>query len=145
MTNSSLEKQVQRLLAAIESIERFLQSDPKRIEHDLTKPQLLTLVHVARKKCCTMTELSKLTGYATSACTGIVDRMIKKKLVRRERDEKDRRVVNVLVTDRGTEAASAFYRKVLKNAQSALEKVDEKEREKFVFLFEKIAAEFRKG
>lgn len=124
---------------ASESIERFLQTDPRRIEQDLTKPQLLTLVHLTRKKCCTMTQISKLTGYAMSACTGIVDRMIRKKLVRRERDEEDRRVVNVLVTDKGAHAANTFYTKALKNAQAVLDKVNEDEKERLVSLLERIA------
>lgn len=123
---------------------RTLRSNPNRTDYDLTKPQMFALIQIVRKKGCTMTELAKLTGYAMSACTGIVDRMIKKKLIRRVTAENDRRIVKVTATDKGVQIADSFYRKVIKNTVAVLEKLDERERGSLVLLFEKIANGFEK-
>lgn len=140
----SLEKQAERLLTIFEAVVRTLRYNPNKTNYDLTKPQMFALIHIVRKKSCTMTELAKLTGYAMSACTGIVDRMIKKKLIKRVTAENDRRIVKVTATDQGVQIATSFYKKVIKNTVAVLEKLDKGEREKLVLLFEKIASGFEK-
>jgi len=55
-----------------------------------------------------MSELGRQTGYPTSALTGIVDRMIRKKLVRRIRDDNDRRIVKVTATSSGLKTRPRF-------------------------------------
>jgi DNA-binding MarR family transcriptional regulator len=89
-----------------------------------------------------MSKLGKLTGYPTSALTGIIDRMIKKRLVRRVRDEHDRRIVKVEATANGLKLARQSYRIILRNTGSILQKVDPDDREKMVSLVEKIAGSF---
>jgi DNA-binding MarR family transcriptional regulator len=138
----TLKTQADRLFTAVEAIEKSLEHDFAGAELDLTKPQLKTLIAVYHAKCCTMSELGKLTGYPTSALTGIIDRMLKKKLVKRVRDNDDRRIVKVTITDTGSSLAAEFHRKLMRCLSVVLEKIGPDEREKMVTLMEKIAAGF---
>jgi DNA-binding MarR family transcriptional regulator len=53
---------------------------------------------------CQVSEVAGHLNVTLSASTGLVDRLVKSKLVTRERDQKDRRVVWVKVTPEGEEA-----------------------------------------
>jgi DNA-binding MarR family transcriptional regulator len=137
-----LKAQAERLFKAVEGIERSLEHDLIGSEMDLTKPQLRTLMAISRAGCVTMSELGKLTGYPTSALTGIIDRMIKKKLVQRVRDDDDRRIVKVIATPPGAALAAGFQRKLLRSFSVVLGKMELREREKMVSMIEKIARSF---
>src|SRR3954452_5951956 len=53
--------------------------------------------------------LAELTGLTTGAITGVIDRMEKAGLVRRERDEEDRRKVYVVVVPEAIAKVGRFY------------------------------------
>lgn len=63
--------------------------------------------------------LAEVTGLTTGAITGVVDRLEKAGLVRRERDEKDRRKVFIAVVPEAIARLSQFYVPM----QQAMEKV----------------------
>lgn len=56
---------------------------------------------------CQVSEVANHLSVTLSAATGLVDRLVKAKLVTRERDQKDRRVVWVKITPEGEEAVRA--------------------------------------
>jgi MarR family 2-MHQ and catechol resistance regulon transcriptional repressor len=65
-----------------------------------------------------------------SNLTGIVDRLEEKKLVLRKRDENDRRVVHVVLTEKGTKLYKTtipLFEKSLSRIFSSLEKPQQKE------------------
>lgn len=69
---------------------------------DLTVPQFYTLLHLAQCAGETkMSDLARATHQSAASLTGVVDRLIDKRLVERIRPEGDRRQVMVMVTDRG--------------------------------------------
>ena len=68
----------------------------------LTFPQFTTLgVLVAHNQACTMSDLTNVTFHDPPTMTGIIDRLVKMKLVQRSRSETDRRVVLVQVSPAG--------------------------------------------
>jgi DNA-binding MarR family transcriptional regulator len=69
---------------------------------DLTVPQFYTLLHLASYESeCKMSDLARATHQSAASLTGVIDRLIDKRLVARERSEGDRRQVTVTVTERG--------------------------------------------
>jgi DNA-binding MarR family transcriptional regulator len=65
-----------------------------------------------------------------SNLTGIVDRLEEKKLVSRQRDDQDRRVVHVVLTDRGTKLyknSIPLFEKSISLVYTALDKAQQKE------------------
>jgi DNA-binding MarR family transcriptional regulator len=141
---SQLIIQAERVFSAVTAIERGLERDHFRAEFDLTHPQLMTMVTIARCKQCTMSELGRITGYPTSALTGIIDRLIGKKLVVRVRDNQDRRIVHVSLTPSGVRLADKLRDRILTHTARVLEMVGAAEREKMIQTVEKIADAFVK-
>ena len=69
---------------------------------DLTIPQFHTLMHLSH--CadeCKMSDLARATHQSAASLTGVVDRLLEKRLAARVRPDGDRRQVMVTVTDNG--------------------------------------------
>jgi len=76
-----------------------LQDDLERL--DLTPPQFYVLATIGYAGGLPFGEIGEKMMVTVSNLTGIVDRLEEKKLVARERDARDRRVVRVMLTDKG--------------------------------------------
>ena len=74
---------------------------------DLTFPQALVLTALGEEGSMPISRLAQYTGSANSTVSGIVDRLERLGLVKRERSEQDRRVIYVALTE---EYASAQKR-----------------------------------
>lgn len=85
---------------------RFNLSSHKKLENDLhnldlTPPQFYVLATIGYAGSLPFGEIGAKMMVTVSNLTGIVDRLEEKKLVLRKRDQKDRRVVHVLLTEKG--------------------------------------------
>lgn len=83
----------------------LLHVDRRLAEHDLTHAQWLPLYKLAMGHCATMAELARDTSLDPAAITRALDRLEAKGLLRRERSQQDRRVVLLVLTPEGREAA----------------------------------------
>ena len=86
---------------------RFNLSSHKKIEFDLgkvglTPPQFYVLATIGYAGSLPFGEIGAKMMVTVSNLTGIVDRLEEKKLVVRKRDDTDRRVVHVTLTEKGT-------------------------------------------
>jgi DNA-binding MarR family transcriptional regulator len=85
---------------------RFNLSSHKKLEADLgklglTPPQFYVLATIGYAGSLPFGEIGAKMMVTVSNLTGIVDRLEQKKLVLRKRDETDRRVVHVTLTEKG--------------------------------------------
>ena len=85
---------------------RFSLQSHKKLEDDLEKlgltpPQFYVLATIGYAGELPFGEIGAKMMVTVSNLTGIVDRLEEKKLVVRKRDENDRRVVHVVLTDKG--------------------------------------------
>ena len=85
---------------------RFSLQSHKKLESDLDKlgltpPQFYVLATIGYAGGLPFGEIGAKMMVTVSNLTGIVDRLEEKKLVVRKRDENDRRVVHVVLTERG--------------------------------------------
>lgn len=69
----------------------------------ITPPQFGLLYCLHQRGQITMSELSREMHLTHGASTGMVDRLVKMKLVERQRSKKDRRIVFVSISSRGKE------------------------------------------
>ena len=76
-----------------------LQDDLERL--DLTPPQFYVLATIGYAGRLPFGEIGEKMMVTVSNLTGIVDRLEQKKLVARERDARDRRIVRVMLTGKG--------------------------------------------
>ena len=80
---------------------RSLRSGPIDLPADLTLQQLRVLGLIAQAPGLTNHDLRQALGVSAPTCTGLVDRLVDKGLVRRGEDDTDRRVRRVHLTDAG--------------------------------------------
>jgi MarR family transcriptional regulator, organic hydroperoxide resistance regulator len=91
----------------------------------LTIPQFFTLVIIhSCERGCTMGTLADETHQCSATMTGIVDRLLKMKLVERTRDENDRRLVLVTLTKAGREILRNALDERLERLRAVLKHID---------------------
>lgn len=105
----------------------------------LSPQEIRVLRTVGRQECCMMTSIAAAIRLSLSSVTGLIDRLVEKKLVRRDRSSEDRRVVQVALTDEGRELHSASMQGRLGLARDLLKTLDASEQEALLSLFGKIS------
>lgn len=110
----------------------------------ITLAQFQALSLLVEKKGCIMSELARGMSQSFSATTGIVDRLIRDGLTRRERDNKDRRVVRVFITSEGKYTVEQFKRYRKEHLISILESLKEKDRKTLLRAMEIFAQAIKK-
>ena len=82
---------------------------------------------------CTMRTLAKESLIAPSAATRIVNDLIKKKLVRREADPSDRRLVRLKINPQANELFANIHIEAAGILTRVLEKLNDKEQDALIF------------
>jgi DNA-binding MarR family transcriptional regulator len=82
---------------------RTLSDEPA--SRQVSMQQLHILMELQERGTLTITTLSAILGISPPSASSIVDRMEQHGLITRVRDESDRRVVRISITDRGAAAA----------------------------------------
>jgi len=114
---------------------RFSLLSHKKLEDDLSKlgltaPQFYVLATIGYAGGLPFGEIGAKMMVTVSNLTGIVDRLEEKKIVARKRDQHDRRVVHVVLTDKGLKlykTAIPLFEKSILHVFSSLEKPEQKE------------------
>lgn len=114
---------------------RFNLLSHKKLEDDLDKlgltpPQFYVLATIGYAGGLPFGEIGAKMMVTVSNLTGIVDRLEEKKLVSRRRDENDRRVVYVVLTEKGAKLYKntiPLFEKSIAQIFSSLEKPQQKE------------------
>lgn len=105
----------------------------------LTMPQFVTLLHLhyCRGECA-MSALAEATHQSAASLTGVVDRLLEKDLVRRERHEDDRRKVMVAVTPEGEAVLEAIKQARREQMAAALSDLAQHEIAELMRLLDKV-------
>jgi DNA-binding MarR family transcriptional regulator len=106
---------------------------------DLTIPQFHTLMHL--NHCsgeCKMSDLARATHQSAASLTGVVDRLLEKRLVARVRSEGDRRQVVVTVTDGGRALLAEIKRARRAEMLAALEHIPPSEIKELLRLLDAV-------
>lgn len=93
-----LEQELRHLCTIVKKKGREILSD-----FEITPPQFEALQYLLSEENITIGELSNKMYLACSTITDLIDRMEKNALVKRVRDEKDRRIVRISVLEKGHE------------------------------------------
>ena len=86
----------------------------------------------------TMSEIALALNVSMGAATGIVDKLIEKGMVKRERDSQDRRVVRVELEKAGRKAAEDVYRERVDISNDFYSVLDAREKEEMLRMFKKV-------
>lgn len=138
MSSSLLEK-MERLQEAFRSTMRVIGPQLSEPVPGLTGPQFYILYQLEQKGRCTVGELADSMCVKPSAITAMIDRLDKHDYVIRDRDEEDRRVVHIRLTDAGKDILTQAKQKRQETLQEHFSILTAEELESFVTTFEKLA------
>lgn len=104
----------------------------------ITYDQHYTLRYIDFAGTCTSTELADAFDVKKSAITAIINRLTEKELIKRTRDEKDRRVIYLTLTDKGRKFYTKTEKKIQKLVESLITSFEESEIIAFIETYEKL-------
>lgn len=102
-----------------------------RLGMSLNKTQGRTLLFLDDRIEATMTSIHEAIGLEKGSLTGVIDQLIKKKLVERKSDRADRRKVIITLTDKGRRKAEILRMEIADHIKSNLEKLPAEDRKRF--------------
>jgi DNA-binding MarR family transcriptional regulator len=122
---------------------RFNLLSHKKLEADLEKqgltpPQFYVLATIGYAGGLPFGEIGAKMMVTVSNLTGIVDRLEEKKLVSRKRDERDRRVVHVVLTEKGARLYKSTIPLFEKSISAIFAAVDKSQQKKLSALLRKL-------
>jgi DNA-binding MarR family transcriptional regulator len=125
---------------------RFGLQSHKKLEDDLNKvgltpPQFYVLATIGYAGGLPFGEIGAKMMVTVSNLTGIVDRLEEKKLVSRKRDENDRRVVHVVLTDKGAKLYKSTLPLFEKSVSAIFEPLDSTQQKELSALLRKLYPE----
>lgn len=108
-------------------------------EFKLSRPQVMVLFFVFRQKDgATGKDLAKFLNVTSGAVTQFIDVLVKKKLLQREEDSKDRRILRIRLTSMAQEKFASFKKSYYKSMGPAFKGLSEAEIEQLAILIQKI-------
>lgn len=116
----------------------------EHIRHGLTIDQFSTLRYIKKNTNCTSSELADVFCVGKSAITAIITRLVDKHYIRRVRDQKDRRVVYLSLTEEGEDIYHWVEGKINEKIGLYLNSFNESEIESFIQSYEKLATIIKK-
>jgi DNA-binding MarR family transcriptional regulator len=92
---------------------------------EITPPQFDALQHLIHEENLTIGELSTKMFLACSTVTDLLDRMERNELVKRVKDENDRRIVRIVVLDKGHDLIKGVMANRINYVESIIAELDE--------------------
>ncbi|WP_409291194.1 MarR family winged helix-turn-helix transcriptional regulator [Peribacillus sp. SCS-37] len=105
---------------------------------EVTSDQHYMLRYIYKSRECTSTELAEVFEVKKSAITAIINRLWEKDLIERTRDEKDRRVVYLSLTEKGEAMYLEAEERIYLLVESLISRFEQEEIEKFLETYEKL-------
>ena len=121
----------------------------KRETNPLTRgqisfPQMVALDYASHHSKVKMTDLSKVLSIQLSSTTVLVDRLIRQKMLKRERDDQDRRLVWVTVTPKGKRVVSQILEQKRRSIKGIFRVLTERERDQYLGILSKVYGHLKK-
>jgi Transcriptional regulators len=98
----------------------------------ITLPQFFVLNHLDKHGESKMNELAKVMDVTTAAATGIVDRLVRLGYTARSYDPKDRRVIYIKLTQKGSDMVKRIGRQRREVTSDVFGKISKEERESYL-------------
>jgi len=138
----NLEERARRLTEHLQTVMEEAESVDKKnsaVREKLTWQEIRVLRAAGRQDCCTMSGLADMICLSVSSATGLIDRLVSKKLVKRDRSSEDRRVVQVELTEQGRALNEEAMAGPVEFARGMLKGLNTEEQEALIALFRKIS------
>ena len=104
----------------------------------VTTSQMVTLMRIYEKSTIRVGILSKEMHVAAPTITGVIDRLTRNGYLKRTHDKKDRRVVNVELTEKGKNLVGHILSEINKRWYKILLHLTEEERDNYIRILRRI-------
>jgi DNA-binding MarR family transcriptional regulator len=138
----SLENRARKLVDHLHVVMEEAESVDKKgaaAREDLSWQEVRVLRAIGREDCCAMKRLADCICLSLSSATGLIDRLVSKKLVKRDRSSEDRRIVQVELTDEGKALNEEALEAPVDFARGLLKGLNAEEQEALVSLLGKAS------
>lgn len=105
----------------------------------LGKLDIIALEAVSNGEGLIMSELARILDIKVNTATGIVDRLVNRKLLKRERNHGDRRVIRLYLTERGRKTVMAYQDRRANFFREMMSALTKAEQDAFISVLVKIA------
>ena len=105
---------------------KLLRMDLGGISGDLSRLHF-GIMEILSERDMTVTELARMTNMSKSQMTAAIDKLVKLDVLERHPDEKDRRVINIVLTEHGRILLREVRRKIKQSIRKALSSLTPKE------------------
>ncbi|NMC08026.1 MAG: MarR family transcriptional regulator [Candidatus Lokiarchaeota archaeon] len=119
-------------------------SDPFTIEGDNNGRATAIVLILGREGAIRMSDVAKRLHFSPSSATIIIDKMVRKGLVKRVSQENDRRIINIILDKEGQAAFKRLNSELVNSLDKILSPLSADERSRFIELFRKIARGLKK-
>jgi len=122
--------------SATRKIQKYYNS--KYADYGITIAQSFILFSLLENNGSLIKELAERLNLDSSAITGLVDRLEKENLVKRQVDSEDRRAFRILLTEKGKKLAETVFPIAQDFNDKIISNLSKKERDMFISLLTKI-------
>lgn len=128
----------------------FMREAMKRMAKPMTKgnitlTQMGILTVLREMKSCKMKDIAKSLYITTSAATGLVDRMVKAGFLKRVADDKDRRIILIEMTRKGSDIIEEIEKARFKMLMDMFGKLTSAERKRYLETVRKLCTIMTEG
>lgn len=138
-------EQLQKVVAEIVHHFQTVNAAANETVENLSIQETKAITLIGQKEQCIMREIADNLNVAVSTVTGLVDKLEEKKLVKRERSDADRRIINIVLTAKGQEIYQFQLEEFMRLCRGMLLGMSEKEQDMYIELSKKIAANAREN
>jgi len=110
----------------------------EQLGEDLTSDQFQVVRVINGTEQCTSSHLAEMLAVGKSSITAIVNRLVDAGIINRTRDEADRRLVYLTLTDYGNSILESAQEQVREIVSPYLQHFEEEDIERFISMFEEL-------
>lgn len=103
MENNTKSNMAENIFAIFRQIHSILPNSDQDLHMNLTRSHYEVLFVIYDNKKIPMSEIAKLLSLSKPYMTALIGRLIEETLVERVLDQKDRRIINIVITTKGEE------------------------------------------
>lgn len=115
------------------------------ISLDYSKNELLAIVFIYRRENVNMSEVAEYINAPLNTVTGVINRLEKKQIVERKRDLKDKRVVNISLTEKGKELYEEEKKEIIYYVKEIYRTLTEEEKSLIMSIAGKVISVLKSG
>ncbi len=138
----NLEERARQLTDHLQTVMEEAESADRKnsaAREKLTWQEVRVLRAVGRQDCCPMSGLADMICLSLSSVTGLIDRLVDKRLAKRDRSSEDRRVVQVELTEQGRVLNEKAMAGPVEFVRGMLKGLNAEEQDALFCLFRKIS------